>query len=112
MPWSSCLPHLSDATTFAFAKALDRPITALKKKRSQVHHAIVVTCPLKLARRKALEEKFSRLKGKGSENMGDIEGIQSVAKAFNDDAMDLNEDYVDVEDPQPAANSHKPDAQK
>jgi len=93
-------------------KGLGQAYRSPKKNRSQAHHAVVVTCPLKLARRKALEEKFSRLKGKGLEHMGDVEGIQSVAEAFNDDPMDLDEDYVDVEDPQPAPNRHKPDVQK
>ena len=44
--------------------------------------------------------------------MGDVEGIQSVAEAFNDDPMDLDEDYVDIEDPQPAPNRHKSNVQK
>jgi hypothetical protein len=83
-----------------------------KKKRSQAHHAVVVKCPLKLARRKALEEKFSRLQEKGSENTGDFDGGQSGIETFNDDPTDLDEDYMDVEEPQPAPNSHKAGARK
>jgi len=90
-------------------KGLGQAHRSPKKNRSQAHHAVVVTCPLKLARRKALEEKFSRLKEKGSDDM-----TQSAAEAFNDDPMDLDEDYVDIEDPQLARNPnpHKPGAQK
>jgi hypothetical protein len=87
-------------------KGLGQAHRSPKKSRSQAHHAVVVTCPLKLARRKALEEKFSRLKEKGSNDV-----TQSAAEVFNDDPIDLDEDYVDVEDPQPA-NPHKPFVQK
>lgn len=90
-------------------KGLGQAHRSPKKIRSQAHHAVVVTCPLKRARRKALEEKFRRLKEKSSDDT-----TQSAAEAFNDDPMDLDEDYVDVEDSQPAPhpNPHKPGAQK
>ena len=80
-----------------------------QKKRSQAHHAIVIKCLLKLARRKALEEKLSWLKEKGSDDV-----MQSEARAFNDNPMDLDEDYMDVEDrpPTPSPNTHKPATRK
>lgn len=87
-------------------KGLGQVHRSPKKKRSQAHHAVVVTCPLKHARQKALEEKFSRLKESG---LGDE--TQSAAEAFGDYPMDLDKDYVDIEDPQPP-NPHKPDVQK
>ena len=39
---------------------------------------------------------------------------QSEAGAFNDNPVDLDKDYVDVEDwpPTPSPNTHKPAAQK
>jgi hypothetical protein len=90
-------------------KGLGQAYRSPKKTRSQAHHTVVVRCPLKLARRKALEEKFSRLKEKGSDDV-----TQSAAEAFNDNPMGLDEDYVDVEDPPPAPNpnAHKPGARK
>jgi hypothetical protein len=60
-----------------------------------------VICPLKAARRKALEEKFHRLK----ENISDVP--KSPADVFDDSPMDLDEDYVDVEDPPPSQDTPK-----
>jgi hypothetical protein len=78
-----------------------------RKKRSQAHHAVAVTCPLKDARRKALQERFSQLKG-GSSNTADV----SAAETTNDNPMDVNNDYVDIEDEQPAQGSREPHKHK
>jgi hypothetical protein len=72
------------------------------KKRSQAHHAVAVTCPLKDARRKALLERFSQLKG-GSSNTTNV----STAETSNDSPMDVDDDYVDVEDEQCSREPHK-----
>jgi hypothetical protein len=76
-------------------KGLGRACRITNNNRSYAHHAIVINCQLKLARRKALEETFSRLKEKG---LGDM---------LNDDPTDLDEDYADIEDPQPRNQMHK-----
>lgn len=85
-------------------KGLGQVYRSPPKKRSQAHHAVTVICPLKAARRKALEEKFRRL----NENLPrsateENDTFQSPADVSNDNAMDLDEDYVDlnVKDPRP-----------
>jgi hypothetical protein len=63
-----------------------------------------VICPLKAARRKTLEEKFRRLK----ENISATEDddlLPSPVDIFDDNPMDLDEDYVDVEGPRPSQDS-------
>jgi hypothetical protein len=88
-------------------KGLGQVHRSPKKKRSQAHHAVIVTCPLKAARRKALQERFSRLKENSSE---DTDKLESEAEALNEDPMDLDEHYVDVDDQQPAQpHGHKRD---
>ena len=87
-------------------KGLGQVYRSPKRKRSQAHHGVVVMCPLKAARRKALEDKFRRLKENGPGNLNpEVDALQSSADTFSDGPMDLNEDYVDVEDPQPAQDS-------
>ena len=73
-----------------------------KNNGSYTHHTIIIKCQLKLARQKALEEKFSCLKEKG---LSDV--TQSAADMFNDDLTNLNGDYTDIEDTQPQNQTHK-----
>jgi len=85
-------------------KGLGQVYRSPQKKRSQAHHAAAVICPLKAARRKTLEEKFRRLNENISANEGD-DVLASPADVFNDNPMDLDEDYVDVEGPRPSQDS-------
>jgi hypothetical protein len=64
-----------------------------------------VICPLEAARRKTLEEKFRHLKKKNISATEDDEVLPSPADVFNDNPMDLNEDYVNVEGPRPSEDS-------
>jgi hypothetical protein len=93
-------------------KGLGQVHRSPKKKRSQAHHAVAVTCPLKSARRKALQERFNRLKENSSE---DTDKFESAAEVSHEDPMDLDEDYVDVDD-QPAqpreSRKHKRDTKE
>jgi hypothetical protein len=85
-------------------KGLGQVYRSPPKKRSQAHHAAAVICPLKAARRKTLEEKFRRLK----ENISateDNDVLPSPADVFNDNPMDLDENYIDVEGPRPSQDS-------
>jgi hypothetical protein len=65
---------------------------------------------VQLARQKALEEKLSGLKKKGSDGV-----TLRVAKAFNDNPMDLDKDHVDDEDepaPNPINQAHNNETRK
>ena len=88
-------------------KGLGEVYRSPPKKRSQAHHAVTVICPLKAARRKALEEKFRRLNKNLRSATEEDDAPQSPADVPNDNTMDLNEDYVDVEDPQPPRDTPK-----
>ena len=93
--------YLANPITGGFTKVLARSTVAPPKKRSQANHAVTVICPLKAARRKALEEKFRRLNKNPRSATEEDDVLQSPADVPNDNAMDLDEDYIDVEDPQP-----------
>ena len=73
-----------------------------KNNRNYTCHATIIKCSLKLARQKALNEKFSHLKEK---SLGDV--VRSAANMFNDDPADLNGDYADVKEPQPQTRCTK-----
>ena len=88
-------------------KGLGEVYRSPPKKRSQAHHAVTVICPLKAARRKALEEKFRRLNKNLRSATEEDDAPQSPADVPNDNTMDLDEDYVDVEDPQPPQDTPK-----
>ena len=61
-------------------------------------------CPSKAARHKTLEENFCHLK-KNISATEDGDVLPSPADIFNDNPVDLNKDYVDVEGPQPSQDS-------
>ena len=80
-------------------KGLGEVYRSPPKKRSQAHHAVTVICPLKAARRKALEEKFRRLNKNPRSTTEEDDALQSPADVPENNTMDLDEDYIDVEPP-------------
>jgi hypothetical protein len=90
-------------------KGLGQVHRSPKKKRSQAHHAVTVTCSLKSARRKALQERFNRLKENSSE---DTDKFESAAEVSHEDPMDLDKDYVDVDDQPRESHKHKRDTKE
>jgi len=78
-----------------------RSTVAPPKKWSQAHHTVTVICQLKATRHKALEEKFHCLNKNPRSATEEDDALQSPADIPDDNAMDLDEDYVNVEDPQP-----------
>jgi hypothetical protein len=97
-PWSSCLPRLSDTIIFKFAKALARPMTYQWRRRilkNNSRHTVVINAGSRLLD----EMSLRRLVIFKRRVLDDV--TQSAADLFNDDPMDFDGDYADVQGPQP-----------
>ena len=102
--WSSCLPCLSDTIIFKFAKVLARPMTHRRRCRilkNNSRHTVVINAGSRLLD----EMSLRRLVVFKRRVLDDV--TQSAADLFNDDPMDFDGDYTDVQGPQPRNRMHK-----
>ena len=103
IPWSSCLPRLSDTIIFKFTKALARPMTHRQRRRilkNNSRHTVVINAGSRLLD----EMSLRRLAVFKRRVLDDV--TQSAADLFND-PTDFDGDYMDVQGPQPRNCMHK-----